>query len=329
MKKAVVCFMLLTGSICARMQVLGKPVAVDMALPPIGGGKDTLSRYYDRSTGLFEYSISNEAGYVFGTGWDKEKKYILCRSLGMYYDGVKNARVIEILVMFYKAVVAGDAGTVTAKVYWVYKDTIPTEMLGSSTRSVADLDTAFNHFTSFPIDNAANTEGKPFLVAIEYGDNVGEPLITDDTIGVLGNDSEKHDGKGENRTRQFFYFSGVWKSSNAVFIGMDCDAMILPVIDFTTENNEAVSAKGLSVSGGYLNPHTGTVSIRYCIAAPQKVTIRVFTLSGETILNTGARYRDAGSHEQSVSLCGVSSGYYYYAVSTEDVSLTGRIVRCK
>ncbi len=329
MKNVLLLFILLAGITNAQIITGRTPVSCEVVSLPGGSGKDTLTQYYDRKSDLFMYSISNEAGYVFGTGWDMEKKYLFSKALGMHYDGVANARVVEILVMFFKAVPVGNPGTVTAKVCWVDKDTIPTDELGASTLSVRDLDTTFNRYTSFKINNALNTEGKPFMVLIEYHDDQSEPLLVDDTVGVLGNDSEKMDGKGENRTRQFFYYTGAWKALSAVFTDMDCDAMIIPVIDFTTECKEKVSAKGLSVSGGYLNTHTGTVSIRYCITVPQRVTIQVFALSGKTILNTGAQYRDAGSHEQSVSLGGVSSGPYYYTISTGDVSLTGRIIRCK
>ncbi len=326
---AMVCVILLTGCTYAQMQIQSKPVAADAAFLLPDRVNDTLARYYERKSDLFEYSITNEAGYVFGTGWDMEKKYLFSRSLGMHYDGVQNARVVEVLVMFYKAVVVGDAGTVTAKVCWVDKDTVPTEELGASTRSIADLDTVFNHFTSFPIDNAANTEGKPFLVAIEYGDNVGEPSIIDDTVGVLGNDSEKHDGKGENRTRQFFYFSGAWKSLNAVFNDMDCDAMIIPVIDFTTESDKMVSSKGVGVVHSFVTIQNRTAHIRYFIDRSRKVAVRIFTLSGKNILDTGFRCKKAGNHDQSVRLDGVSSGSYYYTISTEGASLTGKMVCIK
>ncbi len=329
MHKVVLGIFLLTGCLISQVQVLGKPVVQDVLYFSEGGGEDTLSQYYDRKSDLFMYSISNEAGYVFGTGWDIEKKYLFSRSLGMHYDGVANARVVEILVMFFKAVPVGNPGTVTARVCRVDKDTIPTDELGTATLSVRDLDTTFNSFTSFKIDNALNTEGKPFMVLIEYHDDQSEPLLVDDTVGVLGNDSEKHDGKGENRTRQFFYYTDAWKALSAVFSNMDCDAMILPVIDFTTENVEPVSVKGLSIAGGYVNTNTGELRIQYHLATPQKVSIQVFTLAGKNIFEAGAGYKGAGNHTQCIYLGRVPSGQYYYTVATEDASLTGKIYWCR
>ena len=141
MKNVLLLLILLAGITNAQINTGRIPVSCEMVSLSGCSGKDTLSQYYDRKSDLFMYSISNEAGYVFGTGWDIEKKYLFSKSLGMHYDGVANARVVEILVMFFKAVPVGNPGTVTAKVCWVDKDTIPTEELGASTLSVSDLDT--------------------------------------------------------------------------------------------------------------------------------------------------------------------------------------------
>lgn len=286
------------------------------------GSQDTITTYYDRSSGMVCYSITGGSGCLFGTGYDRSGN-AFATAIGMLYDGVDNARVVEVLAMFYRAEVTGSVDTVYARVYTT-KDSTPQDPLGSGIRLVNQIDTTYKRWNSFPIKNAKNTNGKPFLISIEFNE-------MDDTIGVVANDADKHDGKGEFRARHLYtpLFAGAWGASAHLFSDLDCDAMIIPVIDFVTENKKPISTKNIDIYNCSLNYRNSELRLRYHLHAPGAVSIEIFSLNGQQLVQQQWDSQSSGMHEYSIVTGSLSSGNYYYTITTKENSLTGKVLVVK
>lgn len=329
MNKILLGILLLVGSLFAQLQWNAEEYNDGPSFTIDRG--DTLTQYLDRTTKSILYSISNAAGYIFGTGWDTtaNKEYLLSLAIGMHYDGVKDARVVEVLGLFFKNSTVGNVGNVIAKVCWVNENIVPTDTLGKAILPVSSLSIEQDQFTSFKMKDPLNTEGKPFMIILEFQDDLSTILVTDDTVGVVANDTKTNDGKGENRARMWQHRTGNWVPVSKVFTGLDCDAMLLPVIDNVTKNTKPVSVKGLTLNEAYISTNSGEINIKYNLSTSQNVSLRIFTLAGKNIVKTDSEFKTSGLHKLSVPLNEVSSGQYYYTITTNETSLTGKIFLCK
>lgn len=110
---------------------------------------------------------------------------------------------------------------------------------------------------------------------------------------------------------------------------LDCDAMIIPGVDLGTGSKGPVSSKGLRVSLEYISADKKMSLLKYSINKSQYVSIKVFDLSGKNIINTGYHYKKAGAYELTVNLNNFASANYYCTITTENTSLTGKIVSVK
>jgi hypothetical protein len=102
---------------------------------------------------------------------------------------------------------------------------------------------------------------------------------------------------------------------------------------FTGENYETFPAE-FSLHGNYPNPFNPVTTLRYSLSNRANVTVSVYNLMGQQIIDLVNRYHDAGFHQ--VTWRGkdnvgntVPSGVYFYRVTTKDESLTGKMLLMK
>ena len=101
----------------------------------------------------------------------------------------------------------------------------------------------------------------------------------------------------------------------------------------TGENYETSPAE-FSLHGNYPNPFNPVTTLRYSLSNRANVTVSVYNLMGQQIIDLVNRYHDAGFHQ--VVWSGkdnvgntVPSGVYFYRVTTKDESLTGKMLLMK
>ena len=101
----------------------------------------------------------------------------------------------------------------------------------------------------------------------------------------------------------------------------------------TVKNYGRIPAE-FSLHGNYPNPFNPVTTIRYSLSIRANVTVSVYNLMGQQIIDLVNRYHDAGFHQ--VTWRGkdnvgntVPSGVYFYRVTTKDESLTEKMLLMK
>jgi hypothetical protein len=69
------------------------------------------------------------------------------------------------------------------------------------------------------------------------------------------------------------------------------------------------------LDASYPNPTSNATTIAYALAAPQHVTIDLYTLAGERVMSFDEGMKSSGSHELPVDLSGIPAGVYTYTIS--------------
>lgn len=291
--------------------------------PTVSNGlkMDTLNQYFKRSKAFKLYILPSNrgVGYCFGNGYDTVAKSYLSTETGMHYDGVKDAKVKEVLVRFAVAKAVNDPDNVVVKIYSVNKDTVPTTELGSASLKITDLKTN-SEFTSFPLQTPVNTKGEAFLVSVVY-DKV------DDTLCIDANDIGTKDGNGERRSRtKFSAFVGAgWKAMMSVITNLDCDAMIIPVVEGATSVHNPLVTKSFSVLTTAYDNTLKRMSFTLRNTSDATLGCTIFTLDGTTVYHHDFQ-KNGSNITTSVSTKGWASGSYYYTIKSGNDQITGKFV---
>jgi len=80
-----------------------------------------------------------------------------------------------------------------------------------------------------------------------------------------------------------------------------------------------------SLGQNYPNPFNATTKIAYDLATAGDVTLKIYDISGRLVETLVDRHLDAGSYTASWDASGVSSGVYFYKLSTADYSSTKKM----
>lgn len=284
--------------------------------PSVQGVIDTLDEYVTRATGMVMVTAQN-GGYVFGTGWqDFGPPYGLQKltsECGNHYTGVGNANVIKVLALFGAAVVMGNSDSVTANVYTVGADSMPTTLLGSG--KVATSGIIVQNITPFTISGTANVTGD-FFVSIAYG-------TIDDTVGIASSNPTNNDGMGEKRTRIKLAAAPQWVTADAAFGGFNADVLIVPVVDIQSGTG-MVQINDIIVDGAFPNPANEETNIRLVLNRDQTARVVVFDLTGKIAFSSGEMELGMGEKNVVINTSEFSAGTYFYSVYSGKQSVTGQ-----
>lgn len=99
-------------------------------------------------------------------------------------------------------------------------------------------------------------------------------------------------------------------------------------------NEKAEMPKGYLLSQNYPNPFNPTTKIRYQLASPANVRLEVFNSMGQKISTLVNDFKAAGQHEVSwngrnSAGANVSSGIYFYKITTENFTQTKQMIFIK
>jgi endo-1,4-beta-xylanase len=80
-----------------------------------------------------------------------------------------------------------------------------------------------------------------------------------------------------------------------------------------------------SLAQNYPNPFNAATKISYDLATSGNVSLKVYDISGRLVETLVDCYQEVGSHTASWDASGVSSGVYFYKLSTADYTCTKKM----
>jgi hypothetical protein len=84
-----------------------------------------------------------------------------------------------------------------------------------------------------------------------------------------------------------------------------------------------------SLSQNYPNPFNPTTLIKYSIAKPEFVTVKIFDILGRELMSLENTFKDAGEYEINFDGRSLASGMYFYQINTKDYTNTKKMLLIK
>lgn len=106
---------------------------------------------------------------------------------------------------------------------------------------------------------------------------------------------------------------------------------LFPKITFESSYDVLVPeySMGLTLKGSYPNPAKEFTTIRYNIMDASNVTVEVYNLMGQPVLQPVVEKVSGGNHEIKISTKDLPAGNYFYTVKTEQTQLTEKFAVIK
>lgn len=103
---------------------------------------------------------------------------------------------------------------------------------------------------------------------------------------------------------------------------------------FNCPDEEQVLNRGgkhftFSLSQNYPNPFNPTTVIKYSLAKPEFVTIKIFDILGRELMSLENTFKDAGEYEVNFNGSGLASGMYFYQINAQDYINTKKMLLVK
>lgn len=186
---------------------------------------------------------------------------------------------------------------------------------------LTDADTTF--FTMTPV-----TFATPPTVSVDFGVglNFNDIYTNGDTIGVWAD----QDGEAVYPDYVFSKYGSQWYSLDGVYGGqIKANSAIFAVVENVTAT-EDLFISGLKLKQNYPNPVSTTTTVTYgLMESANKVTLKVLDMSGKIIrvINLGAKA--PGDYTVDVDAENITSGNYYFMLTTEKANLTKKFTVVK
>jgi photosystem II stability/assembly factor-like uncharacterized protein len=135
----------------------------------------------------------------------------------------------------------------------------------------------------------------------------------------------------------FVGFSGTYSSvlsmtikSDTVYCGLqNYGVWKLPVPIMTYSTSDQVLPKRYSLSQNYPNPFNPTTSIEYSIPESGNVKLKVYNSIGKEVATLSSGYKATGVYKVNFDAAGLSSGIYYYKLTSGNFSEVKKMILLK
>ncbi|HAX48547.1 MAG TPA: hypothetical protein DCX92_06140 [Bacteroidetes bacterium] len=94
-------------------------------------------------------------------------------------------------------------------------------------------------------------------------------------------------------------------------------------------NNGSSLPENYSLEQNYPNPFNPSTGIKFSIPKSNNVTLKVYDLTGRVVASLVNEYKPAGSYEVTFDASALSSGVYYYSISSGEFTETRKMVLVK
>jgi len=97
------------------------------------------------------------------------------------------------------------------------------------------------------------------------------------------------------------------------------------LVEVDREEVEGALPAVTTLAQNYPNPFNAATKVSYDLATSGNVSLKVYDISGRLVETLVDRYQEAGGHTASWDASGVSSGVYFYKLSTADYTCTKKM----
>ena len=276
-------------------------VVNDTLKPPSFSLPCSNTRYYY----VWDYNNKIDTGFVFGNSIYNETES------AQKYKGVSGT-VSKVLVRIGHK--AGTTGSTTAKIYSIDGTKgCPLTVLGISP-VVTTGSVITNGYTVY-------TFSTPVSVAGGFFASIVNPTTTGDSIAIVCTQLGCPPSPSDSLSWSLYPGTTVkwWSTIRNLGANFNADLIILPI--GTVTGIQEYGNGSLSLLGAYPNPTQDQTTIRFNLKNTSLVSIDVFDLSGRIISQSTETF-GAGNHEYKIEQGNLSSGNYYYTVTSNDAKLT-------
>jgi hypothetical protein len=288
---------------------------------------DTADEYIVRATGAQIVPVT-DGGYAFGTSYyydvNTATLYFVTDECGLEFDAVGSATITDLIFWSARKYINGAPDNLNAKVYDAGPDSMPSNLLGSESMSMQDVDTSSSSpvFTQITFSTPPGITGN-YFVSMEYAG-------FDDTICFVS--TGPGNGMMERRLRHKASadFGGQWKRMGELFNFMDVDmfwAPIYTILDdginhFTLKNKATVQPLYPTVSSTQLH-------LDYSLPSSSEVGYYIFDLKGNRYFEVKSEQQLAGTYSQSFDVTTLAAGNYFVAITINGQMITQKAVVAK
>jgi hypothetical protein len=103
----------------------------------------------------------------------------------------------------------------------------------------------------------------------------------------------------------------------------------LDITQLTATEESNLEVKGYELSQNYPNPFNPTTQINYTLPQASFVRVEVFNNVGQKVADLVAQEQPAGYHTVTFDASGLSSGVYFYKLTTPSFSQTKKMLLVK
>jgi len=286
---------------------------------------DTADEYILRATSGTFYGAQG-GGYVFGTSWYYDSAsaqlYSVTDETGLEFDAVGSATITDLIFWAGGKYINGSAD-INAKVYDVDADSMPSNLLGTGTINMTDVDTGLSAvFTQINFPSGANIIGD-YFVSIEYAG-------IDDTLGFVS--TGPGDGLMEKRIRQkaSVIFGGAWGRMGDLYPFLDLDMFWAPIYTILDDGiDDHFNLKNATLEPVYPTLASSEIHLDYTLASTSSVSYYIFDLKGRKYFEMKSEQQSAGAYSQTFDVSTLAAGNYFVAVTINGQMITQKVVVAK
>ncbi|MBC8486741.1 MAG: T9SS type A sorting domain-containing protein, partial [Bacteroidetes bacterium] len=101
------------------------------------------------------------------------------------------------------------------------------------------------------------------------------------------------------------------------------DADLPEIIGISEDHSDVLDSKAPHLSQNYPNPFKATTSIKYSLPKPSNVKIQIYNVKGQLVEMLVDEHKNIGTYQQIWDAKGLTSGIYFYKLSTKGGSVSG------
>ena len=116
------------------------------------------------------------------------------------------------------------------------------------------------------------------------------------------------------------------ESINQYFYQLNVNELHEPTI---VNDSQKKSARQFILSQNFPNPFNPTTTINYTLTKSTNISLELFDCLGRKILDIDNGYRISGTHTVNLNASTLSSGVYFYKLTTTEYSETRKLVLLK
>jgi hypothetical protein len=158
----------------------------------------------------------------------------------------------------------------------------------------------------------------PLRIQYKYGANWG-----------LASNTGSNDNESSVGTDHFINLtSDLWKATVRNQWSVMGDHELLDISTDVKEVSELIPAS-YSLEQNYPNPFNPTTNIRFSIPEAGLVTVKIFNILGQEVTTLVNGFKNAGTYNVDFNASNLSSGVYFYSISTQNYSSTKKMMLMK